>query len=191
MKDIFNHTGEGYIDTGVKIIIAIVIGALLIGGLYLIFNNETGIMSEVDNEVKEMMDYGSDNGYYRIENSEYITLSDISYTQGGNRWHKVNIEGYSEDAEVKFFASHEKMAALMLLEGDTSYLLSTPDGETWTKHKAYTDVRYDKSTYLKWYEGEDGSYFAVLFRKGDWGYTWKSTDCINWRSPNAGIQFFD
>ena len=30
--------GEGYIDTAVKMIIAVVIGALLLGGLYYIFN---------------------------------------------------------------------------------------------------------------------------------------------------------
>ena len=31
--------GEGYIDTAVKMIIAVVIGALLLGGLYYIFNS--------------------------------------------------------------------------------------------------------------------------------------------------------
>ena len=31
--------GEGYIDTAVKMIIAVVIGALLLGGLYHIFNS--------------------------------------------------------------------------------------------------------------------------------------------------------
>lgn len=31
--------GEGYIDTAVKMIIAVVIGALLLGGLYFIFND--------------------------------------------------------------------------------------------------------------------------------------------------------
>ena len=30
--------GEGYVDTAVKMIIAVVIGALLLGGLYSIFN---------------------------------------------------------------------------------------------------------------------------------------------------------
>ena len=36
MKEIFNNRGEGYINTGVKIIIAVVIGALILGGLYLL-----------------------------------------------------------------------------------------------------------------------------------------------------------
>ena len=31
-------TGEGYIDTGVKIIIGVVIGGVILAGLYLLFN---------------------------------------------------------------------------------------------------------------------------------------------------------
>lgn len=31
--------GEGYVDTAVKMIIAVVIGSLLLGGLYFIFNS--------------------------------------------------------------------------------------------------------------------------------------------------------
>ncbi len=31
--------GEGYVDTAVKMIIAVVIGALLLGGLYYLFNS--------------------------------------------------------------------------------------------------------------------------------------------------------
>ena len=38
-KDVLEgKRGEGYIDTAVKMIIAVVIGALLLGGLYYIFN---------------------------------------------------------------------------------------------------------------------------------------------------------
>ncbi|EHJ7843791.1 MAG: hypothetical protein KHW81_16060 [[Clostridium] innocuum] len=32
------HSGETYVDTAVKILIAVVIGALLLAGLYLLFN---------------------------------------------------------------------------------------------------------------------------------------------------------
>ena len=34
-----NNRGDGYIDVAVKMIIAVVIGALLLGGLYYLFNN--------------------------------------------------------------------------------------------------------------------------------------------------------
>ena len=46
---------EGYVDTGVKIIIAVVIGALLMGGLYLLFNST--IMPKVTEKVNELFNY--------------------------------------------------------------------------------------------------------------------------------------
>ena len=36
---IANKKAEGYVDTGVKILIAVVIGALLLAGLYVLFNS--------------------------------------------------------------------------------------------------------------------------------------------------------
>lgn len=47
-------TGEGYVDTAIKIIIAVVIGGLLMAGLVLLFNNV--IMPRVNTEVTELFD---------------------------------------------------------------------------------------------------------------------------------------
>ncbi len=47
-------TGEGYVDTAIKIIIAVVIGGLLMTGLVLLFNNV--IMPRVNTEVTELFD---------------------------------------------------------------------------------------------------------------------------------------
>lgn len=47
--------GEGYVDTGVKILIAVVIGALLLAGLYTLFN--TTIMPTVTTKVAELFGY--------------------------------------------------------------------------------------------------------------------------------------
>ena len=46
---------EGYVDTGVKILIAVVIGALLLAGLYALFN--TTIMPTVVQKVTELFNY--------------------------------------------------------------------------------------------------------------------------------------
>ncbi len=46
---------EGYVDTGVKILIAVVIGALLLGGLYALFN--TTIMPTVREKVQGLFNY--------------------------------------------------------------------------------------------------------------------------------------
>jgi hypothetical protein len=61
MKNLLcNKRGEGHINTGVKIIIAVVIGALLLGAFYLLFAGDGGVMSKVDDEVGGMMDYSQD-----------------------------------------------------------------------------------------------------------------------------------
>ncbi len=50
-----NVRAEGYVDSGVKILIAVVIGALLLAGLYALFNNT--IMPTVTQKVQELFNY--------------------------------------------------------------------------------------------------------------------------------------
>ena len=50
LKSTENKEAEGYVDSGVKIIIAVVIGALLLAGLYALFN--TTIMPTVTSKVQ-------------------------------------------------------------------------------------------------------------------------------------------
>jgi len=50
-----NVKGEGYVDSGVKILIAVVIGALLLAGLYALFN--TTIMPTVTQKITDLFNY--------------------------------------------------------------------------------------------------------------------------------------
>ncbi len=50
-----NIKAEGYVDSGVKILIAVVIGALLLAGLYALFNDT--IMPTVVERVEDLFDY--------------------------------------------------------------------------------------------------------------------------------------
>ena len=50
-----NVTAEGYVDSGVKILIAVVIGALLLAGLYTLFNST--IMPTVTQKIQELFNY--------------------------------------------------------------------------------------------------------------------------------------
>ena len=52
---IHNKKAEGYVDSGVKILIAVVIGALLLAGLYTLFN--TTIMPTVTSKVGDLFNY--------------------------------------------------------------------------------------------------------------------------------------
>lgn len=46
---------EGYVDTGVKIIIAVVVGAVILGGLYALF--DTVILPRLNTEIQNMFNY--------------------------------------------------------------------------------------------------------------------------------------
>ena len=48
-------SGEGYIDTGVKIIIGVVIGGVLLAGLYALFN--TTIIPTLTTKIGNMFNY--------------------------------------------------------------------------------------------------------------------------------------
>ena len=50
-----NDRGEGYVDSGVKILIAVVIGALLLSGLYALFN--TTIMPTVTTKITDLFNF--------------------------------------------------------------------------------------------------------------------------------------
>ena len=50
-----NVRAEGYVDSGVKILIAVVIGALLLAGLYALFNST--IMPTVTQKVQDLFNY--------------------------------------------------------------------------------------------------------------------------------------
>ena len=50
-----NARAEGYIDTGVKIIIGVVVGAVILGGLYALFNGV--ILPRLNAEIGEMFNY--------------------------------------------------------------------------------------------------------------------------------------
>lgn len=50
-----NARAEGYIDTGVKIIIGVVVGAVILGGLYALFN--TVIIPRLNTEIQGMFNY--------------------------------------------------------------------------------------------------------------------------------------
>ena len=50
-----NVKAEGYVDTGVKIIIAVVVGAVILGGLYALFDGV--ILPTLETRIDGMFDY--------------------------------------------------------------------------------------------------------------------------------------
>ena len=50
-----NVKGEGYIDTGVKIIIGVVVGAVILGGLYALFGDV--ILPTLETNIEDMFEF--------------------------------------------------------------------------------------------------------------------------------------
>ena len=48
-------SGEGYVDTGVKIIISVVVGGVILAGLYALF--KTTILPNLNTEIGKMFNY--------------------------------------------------------------------------------------------------------------------------------------
>lgn len=53
---LMDKRGEGFVDTAIKILIAVVIGALLLAGLYALFGEM--IMPELRDRIQDMFNYG-------------------------------------------------------------------------------------------------------------------------------------
>lgn len=54
-RAVCDNAGEGYIDTAVKVLIAVVLGALVLAGLYAILNDT--VMPTVTEKINEMFNY--------------------------------------------------------------------------------------------------------------------------------------
>lgn len=54
-RAVCGNAGEGYIDTAVKILIAVVLGALLLAGLYALFGDV--VMPTLNQRIKDMFNY--------------------------------------------------------------------------------------------------------------------------------------
>lgn len=50
-----NNRGENYVDSGVKILIAVVLGGLLLAGLYTLFGDV--VMPTLTQKIREMFNY--------------------------------------------------------------------------------------------------------------------------------------
>lgn len=75
MKKLRNKKAEGYVDTGVKILIAVVIGALVLSGLYVL--QKDVIMKNATEKVEEMFNYNGQNAN-DVDTPSYNTIKSSS-----------------------------------------------------------------------------------------------------------------
>ena len=129
MKKLFaNKRGEGYINTAVIIIIAVVIGGLLLGGLYLIFAGDNGVLEQVDDNVYDMFNTGGE-----------MTLKhegeQLLYSYDGETWKECTITGMDETGRVtKYLTIGEGESLVHLVAYKTNTggrICYSLDGKEW------------------------------------------------------------
>lgn len=167
MNILKNKKGEGYIDTGIKIVIAVVIGALILGGLYLMFTNV--IFPNTNTKVESMIN--SDKPIQIKHES-----NQLSYSYDGTTWKTVTLPGADAGTVVTGFAeigsddNRVWVASTYKAETTRGTVYTSEDGLTWVPINADTTGRIsvDKTSTGRVY---------LNFHDGRQYYT---TDGVNW-----------
>ena len=189
-----NKSGEGHIDTGIKIIIGIVIGALILGGLYGLFDNL--VMPKLNAKVQDMMHYEEGASAYRYG----ATLSSLQYSYDGSTWLSSEIPELDENASVKKIlnTSEKDFSLALVYDSKNVYILKTEDnGAHWSI--AYNAGKFTldgKRVDYSLYQNPTGT-FGMVVKVYDAptgtsaiGHLYKSTDGRSWQRDGLPMVFF-
>lgn len=164
MKNVLkSKSGEGQITTAMIIIIAVVVGAVILGGLYAVYENI--IIPKTTDGVEEMI-------YTGAQVQVRITTNSVQYSYDGENWEVGSVPGLDGSGTVTgllSIGSEDSIVWLMSYKTCTrAYACSSQDGINWTPIYAdTTSITITKS----------GSYIYVFC--GD-GRSYRTTDGISW-----------
>ena len=143
MKNIItNKRGEASVKTAIIIIISVVLGALLLGGLYVVFASDDGILNTASNEVGGLMDYTQELRYEKYYDEDRGIYT-IRYSYDGRHWETPTMPDYGETATVYGVMSNNSEAnpieVALINKGSTYYILASTDGGiTWSEKCNFT-----------------------------------------------------
>lgn len=177
MKHILkSNRGEGSLGTGVKIIIAVVIGALVLGGLFALW--KTVLLPKMQTRVEDMMDVNQNTAVQIRCVANDSGASVLEYSYDGNTWLSVPMTNFSADAEIKAYYADTTGATSMyiagIVEGSRIYVVSSTDGLNWAKRR-YWDWQNQVITIKKTASG-----YSFTMQRGSTPYTSASSDGITW-----------
>ena len=185
-----NNRGEGHINTGVKIIIGVVIGALILSALYLLFAGDGGVMSKLDDEVGGMMNYTQELRVERAYNDDSGVYY-LRYSYDGRHWQEPNMPDYGDSATVYGVLSNNSESnpiEISLIQVGTQYhiLASTDGGITWIEKANFTGTGithfyYGTSDQLPVESGSfSGERFVIRYCSGGSTYFTLSSSGLSW-----------
>ena len=129
---IHDKRAEAHVNTAVVIIIAVVVGALLLGGLYLLFKPDDGVVTENMNDgVERLMDYNAEPRVERRQDPETGAYR-LTFSYDGNYWSDSFVPRYGENATVTNLigngSKETPIEAAVVKDGSTYYVITSTDG---------------------------------------------------------------
>ena len=193
LKLLSNKKGEGYVDVAVKIIIGVVIGGVILAGLYLLFAGDGGVMDRLDTEIQGMMGYTQELRYERTYDEESGTYY-LRYSYDGKHWNRSEMPEYSSTATVYGMMSNgsetDPIDAALIQDGKNYYVIASADGGiTWTEKVSFTanaisHCYFGTSSQLPRGAGSfSGEKFVVRWNSGGSTYFTMVSDGKTWTKP--------
>ena len=177
MRKLLNSKGEGYINTGVKIIIAVVIGALILAGLYLLFAGDGGVMDNLNQEVAGMIHHNERPAYVGT-NNENQYLNDLKYTYDNQEWFDATVPQYEDTATIERMADSGTTRVAIVRDTQGVYVIASTDGGiTWEQRTSWSPTNA-KYTSLSWNESKQ--WFSASYSNDRWTQMVKSYDGLRW-----------
>lgn len=169
-KGLSNRRGEVFTATAVKVIIAVVVGVLILGGLFALYRNV--IFPKLNQKVEGMI-HTEDTVQVRKDGNS------VQYSYDGETWKDCTIPGVSASATVSTVLTRtyqEKTAFLAVIkDGSGARLYVSRDAQEWVP-----SIGDSKSVSV----GNGTSYVTVSC--GD-GRSYRSHDGIEWEMTSTGF----
>ena len=191
-KYLCNKMGAGHVDTAIKIIIGVVIGALLLGGLYLLFAGDNGVVDRLDTEIVGMMGYTQE---LRVERAydEEVGQYYLRYSYDGKHWKNSEIPNYGASATVYGVMSNNSesnpIEISLMQVGKRYYILASTDGGiTWSEKANFTasgitHFYYGTSDALPSTSGSfSGEKFVIRYWSGGSTYHTLTSTGLTWNT---------
>lgn len=192
--DIKSNLGEAHINTAVKVIIAVIIGILLLGGLYFLFAGDNGVISSIRASVQEMIHFG-ENGVIveRVLNENSGTYC-LRYSYDGQHWQQAKMPDYGSESSVYgLIGNHSEsdpIQAALVKSGNEFYVLTSLDGGiSWVEKVSFTAVEithfyYGTSASLPRGSGSfEGERFVCRYRTGGSTFFTMTSTGKTWTKP--------
>ena len=176
MKKLFaSKSGEGYINTAMKIIIAIVVGAIVFGAFYLLLAQI--IFPNTQAKINSMISGNPNYVESRIDTSN--GLFKFQYSYDGEVWvDSKEVPIFSSSAKLMDYASLNAMNTVALIaDNNQLFIVSTNDGGlTWARRIRWTGSFSDGSTASVSASGR----YAISIRVGSSRWVTDSKDGVEW-----------